>query len=174
MSREPVDKQEAIDKLRQQIEPEQYLESLKEMKVVYLQRAARVLGDHDMNVASPTIDERDVEMVNKQTDDTLAELSWRVDTLDGRIKDFEATKKDVTRPFDRAPVPEVNEEPEDAVTNRLQDAVADAQETADDAREALEESGESEEDAPPAPLTEEEAASELEEFSPNAGKLSGR
>ena len=110
MSHPPNSKQEAIDNLRQQIQPEQYIEALEQSKAVYLQRAAGLLTDHDMNKASSAIDERDVEMVNLRIDEALADLNWRIETIDQRIKDFANTKKDVTRPFER---PESDEEPEE-------------------------------------------------------------
>ncbi len=110
MTRPVVSKEEAIDKLRAQIQPEQYLESLTNMRDTYLGRAAELLGNRDLNAASNRTDPRDVEMVNIQFDEALADLSWRVDTINDRITDFEATKKDVTRPFERQP-----DAPEDAV-----------------------------------------------------------
>ncbi len=109
MSREPVSKEEAIDNLRKEIDPEQYLESLKKMRADYLARAAELLGNHDLNKADARIDERDVDMMNIQVDEALVSLNWRVETIDERIADFEATKKDVTRPFERQPA-----DPEDA------------------------------------------------------------
>ena len=110
MTRPVVSKEEAIDKLRAQIQPEQYLESLTNMRDTYLGRAAELLGNRDLNAASNRTDLRDVEMVNIQFDEALADLSWRVDTINERITDFEATKKDVTRPFERQA-----DDPEDAV-----------------------------------------------------------
>ena len=140
MSREPVSKEEAIDKLRAQIQPEQYLESLTKMRDTYLGRAAELLGNRDLNAASNRTDPRDIEMVNIQFDEALADLSWRVDTINDRIQDFEDTKKDITRPFERqADDPKAEEsmppttEVEEGVVQQLEDAAADAQETADDA-----------------------------------------
>ncbi len=110
MSRPVVSKEEAINKLRAQIAPEQYLKSLTDMREVYLSRAAELLGNRDLTAASNRTDPRDVEMVNIQFDEALVDLNWRVETINERIADFEATKKDITRPFDRQP-----DAPEDAV-----------------------------------------------------------
>ena len=101
MAHPPVSKEEAIDKLRAQIQPEQYLQSLNSMRDTYLSRAAELLGNRDLNAASNKTDPRDVEMVNIQFDEALADLSWRVDTINDRIKDFEDTKNSITRPFER-------------------------------------------------------------------------
>ena len=137
MTRPVVSKEEAIDKLRAQIQPEQYLESLTNMRDTYLGRAAELLGNRDLNAASNRTDPRDVEMVNIQFDEALADLSWRVDTINERIDDFDATKKDVTRPFERQ-------------ADNPEDAVADA--------EDFPEQTEVEESALEASLTEEQRA----------------
>ncbi len=68
-------------------------------------------------------------MVNIQFDEALSDVSWRVDTSNARIDDFEATKKDVTRPFDRQPddpadaeqMPEATEVDESALVASLTD-----------------------------------------------------
>ncbi len=109
MSREQVSKEEAIENLRKQIAPEQYLASLTTMRETYLGRAAELLGNRDLNAASNRTDPRDVEMVNIQFDEALADLNWRVETINERIDDFEVSKKGITRPFDRQP-----DDPEDA------------------------------------------------------------
>ena len=129
MSREQVSKEEAIETLRKQIAPEQYLASLTTMRETYLGRAAELLGNRDLNAASNRTDPRDVEMVNIQFDEALADLSWRVDTINDRIADFEANKKDVTRPFERQPddpadaesMPEETEVEESALAASLTD-----------------------------------------------------
>lgn len=144
-----VSKEEAIDKLRAQIQPEQYLASLAKMRDTYLERASELLGNRDLNAASNRTDPRDVEMVNIQFTEALADLSWRVDTLNDRIADFEATKKDITRPFERQveepkknkaeEMPEETEVEESALAASLTDeqraavehAVAESQEAAD-------------------------------------------
>ena len=121
MSRERLSKEAAIDKLRAQIQPEDYITSLEKMKQTYLSRAAELLGNKDLNAASDAIDERDVDMVNKQLDEALADLSWRVDAIEERIKDFADTKKDVTRPFER---PEVASTLEEDVEDEAQETSA--------------------------------------------------
>lgn len=108
--RPQLSKQESIDALRAQIQPEHYVASLEKMKATYLERAAELLGNRDLNAASGAIDERDVDMVNVQLDEALADLSWRIATIDERIADFKETKENVTRPFDR----QEPEEPKEA------------------------------------------------------------
>jgi hypothetical protein len=160
MSREPSSKAEAIDKLRAQIQPDQYLKSLEAMKATYLERASELLGNRDLNAASAAIDERDVEMVNLQLDEALADLSWRVDTINERIKDFEATQKNVTRPFERQEKPDVLEEmPEE--TEVEPSALTEEQAAAvDEARAAMAQEGQ----AGPPPESLDDARDRLAEL----------
>ena len=75
-----------LEDIRALVDPEGYLQGMKEVQVNYKKQLARLLVDYDLMADSPEITEEQRPDVLENQLGTLQDVEWRIGAIDERIE----------------------------------------------------------------------------------------
>ena len=91
--------EEAIEYMRNLIDPEQYRESLNGIRRDLLRRSSEILAQYDLNEASPEIDEEERVAADSQIANVMTDIAWRLSAIDEKLVEAQAAEEAVKSGF---------------------------------------------------------------------------